>query len=64
MKTLAGGFNMPTLYDLKGVKLSETELVKGVGILNPPANVAAGIYVIHAVDDGGNHTSEKVIIQK
>ena len=53
-----------TLYDLKGVKLSETVLVKGVGILNPPTNVAAGIYVIHAIDEGGNHTSEKVIIQK
>lgn len=53
-----------TLYDLKGVKLQETQLVKGVGILNPHTNIATGIYVIQVIDKAGNHSSEKVIIQK
>lgn len=53
-----------TLYDLKGVKLQETQLVKGVGILNPHTNIATGIYVIQVVDKAGNYSSEKVIIQK
>lgn len=53
-----------TLYDLKGVKLSETKLVKGVGIINTHPNIPDGVYLIHAVDEGGNHTSEKVIIQR
>lgn len=53
-----------TLYDLKGLKIAEAELVRGVGILNPPANVAAGVYVVHVTDNKGNHTSKKVIIQR
>ena len=51
------------LYDLKGVKIIETDLVKGVGILNPPPGVAAGMYVIRAMDSLGNGASKKVILE-
>ena len=52
------------LYDLKGQKLQETLLIRGVGILNPQRNIPPGMYVAQVTDEGGNSISKKVIIQE
>ncbi len=51
------------LYDLKGQKLQETNLMHGVGVLNLKNDLPPGIYLVKVMDEAGSSISKKVVVQ-